>query len=98
MNGMLLTPKMAKVGLQVVALAELTSEQGWSTGQGTLGRVKVAHPEVTYMNCAATTSWPVKTYKAQKKDLHRRQGKGRRCCLGDNISSIPCRASCSIPK
>ena len=26
----------------------------------------------------------------QKKDKDRREGKGRRCCLGDGIDSIPC--------
>ena len=30
-----------------------------------------------------------------KKDLYRREGKGRRCCLGDRIDSIPCRTSYS---
>ena len=33
----------------------------------------------------------------KKKDKHRKKGKGRHCCLGDNIysiESIPCRASC----
>ena len=29
----------------------------------------------------------------QKKDLYRREGKGRRCILEDRIDSIPCRAS-----
>ena len=28
-----------------------------------------------------------------KKDLYRREGKGRRCCLGDIIYSVPCHAS-----
>ena len=28
-----------------------------------------------------------------KKDKYRREFKGRRCCLGDRIHSIPCRAS-----
>ena len=27
------------------------------------------------------------------KDKDRREGKGRRCCLGDTIYSIPCRAT-----
>ena len=27
------------------------------------------------------------------KDLYRRKGKGRRCCLGDRIYSIPCHLS-----
>ena len=30
---------------------------------------------------------------SMKTDLYRREGKGRRCCLGDRIDSIPCRAS-----
>ena len=31
------------------------------------------------------------------KDLYRREGKGRRCCLGERIDSIPCRASYFAP-
>ena len=29
----------------------------------------------------------------QKKDKNRREGKGRRCCSGDGIASIPCSTS-----
>ena len=32
------------------------------------------------------------------KDLYRREGKGRRCRLGDRIASIPCHASCFAPE
>ena len=32
-----------------------------------------------------------------KKDLYRRDGKGRHCCLGDRIYSIPCDASYFAP-
>ena len=32
-------------------------------------------------------------HPAQKKDKYRRKDKGRRCCLGDRIASIPCRVS-----
>ena len=28
-----------------------------------------------------------------KKDKYRRKGKGRRCCLGNRLYSIPCSAS-----
>ena len=31
------------------------------------------------------------------KDLYRGKGKGRRCCLGASIYSIPCRASWFAP-
>ena len=31
-----------------------------------------------------------------KKDNYRREAKGRRCCLGGRIYSIPCRVSYSI--
>ena len=34
------------------------------------------------------------TIYSQKKDGNRRQGKGRRVCLGEIFFSIPCRASC----
>ena len=34
----------------------------------------------------------------QKKDKYRREGKGRRCCLGDRNVSIPCRVLCKIAK
>ena len=34
---------------------------------------------------------------AQKKDLYRRECKGRRCFLGDRIVSLPCRASYFAP-
>ena len=36
------------------------------------------------------------TLPIQKKDGHRRQGKGRRVCLWGKICSIPCRASCFV--
>ena len=32
-------------------------------------------------------------WQPQKKDLYRKEGKGRRCCLGDRIYSILCHAS-----
>ena len=32
--------------------------------------------------------------KSLKKDGERSKGKGRRCCLGDRMASIPCHASC----
>ena len=32
----------------------------------------------------------VGTQESQKKDKDRREGKGRRCCLGDRIDTIPC--------
>ena len=32
------------------------------------------------------------TYSIERKDLHRREDKGRRCSLGNKIASIPCRA------
>ena len=32
-----------------------------------------------------------------KKDLYRSEGKGRRCCLGDRMNSIPFRACCFPP-
>ena len=35
---------------------------------------------------------PSKEWQTQKKDKDRRQGKGRRCCFGHGIASIPCRA------
>ena len=31
--------------------------------------------------------------KTKKKDKDRKEDKGRRCCLGDRIASIPCRTS-----
>ena len=31
-----------------------------------------------------------------KKDLYRREGKGRRCCLGDRIDQISCRFSARV--
>ena len=34
---------------------------------------------------------------AQKKDVYRRGGKVRRCCLGDRIYSISCRSSYFAP-
>ena len=34
---------------------------------------------------------------AKKKDLYRIKGKGRRCCLGDKVDLIPCRASYFAP-
>ena len=33
-----------------------------------------------------------------KKDLYRREGKGRRCCLEDRIYSIPCRVIGVFPQ
>ena len=46
----------------------------------------------------------VSTFCRTKRDLpivlaenHRREGKGRRCSLGDRIASIPCLASCFAP-
>ena len=32
-------------------------------------------------------------YIIKKKDLYRREGKGRRCSLGDRIAFNPCRGS-----
>ena len=34
----------------------------------------------------------------KKKDLNKREGKGRHCCLGNRIVSIPCRASYFAPE
>ena len=48
------------------------------------------------MGTLPTTYQPVYQY-TQKRDLYRRVGKGRRCCLGDRIASTPCRASCFSP-
>ena len=36
----------------------------------------------------------VQFHHMQKKGEYRRKGKGRRCCMGDRIYSIPFRASC----
>ena len=36
----------------------------------------------------------VRGVTSQKKDKYRRKGKGRRCCLGERIYSIPCSTSC----
>ena len=33
----------------------------------------------------------------QKKDIKTKEGKGRRCCLGDRMDSIPCRAGFFAP-
>ena len=38
--------------------------------------------------------WPSRAPEGYKD---RREGKGRRCCLGDRIESIPCRASYFAP-
>ena len=39
----------------------------------------------------------IPTLYAQKKDNLRIEGKGRRCCMGDRIESIPCRAGYFAP-
>ena len=42
----------------------------------------------------------VKTYHGvniPQKDKDRREGKGRRCCLGDSLDSIPCHPSYFAP-
>ena len=44
---------------------------------------------VKYVECYFFVTLP-----AQKKDIDRRKGHGRRFCLGVRIYSIPCRASC----
>ena len=43
--------------------------------------------------CCPLLAWP----KPNKKDIYRREGKGRRCFLGDRIASIPCQASYFVP-
>ena len=60
------------------------------------------HPLSTYQNCFPYFNLlyhlgPVRSQlidSAQKKNNNRSKGKGRRCCLGDRIYSMPCHAIC----
>ena len=40
----------------------------------------------------------VANYKPQKKDFYRREGKSRRCCLGNKIYTFPCHACYFVAK
>ena len=40
--------------------------------------------------------YTVSVFLPKKKDKYRREGKGRHCCLGDRIDSIPCRNPSTI--
>ena len=44
--------------------------------------------------CGSSSFLQLSEVGSLKKDLYRREGKGRCCCLGDRIYSIPCCACC----
>ena len=42
-----------RIGMSVVALAAITSVQGWPTAKGIVGVVKVMHKTAQYIQCPA---------------------------------------------
>ena len=40
----------------------------------------------------------ISIYSIEEGIIYRREGKGRRCCLGDRIASIPCRRMSKVLK
>ena len=55
------------------------------------------HPQLTPLQLYFPGIGNVHTISTQKKDKDRREGKGRRCCLGGRIDSISCLASYFSP-
>ena len=49
----MLTVENCRIGMSVVALAAITSVQGWHTAKGIVGVVKVMHKTSRFIHCPA---------------------------------------------
>ena len=67
-----------------------------SNGQNGINNWLISRNTVQYV-CTSTSTLYSVVIEEGFTDLYRRQGKGRRFCLGDRMYSIPCRACCFAP-